>query len=110
VRLDAGGDVRVLSERVVWPNGIGTAPDGGTVYVSDYARQIMLAVPADGGEARAFCRVPSGSPDGLALDAEGGVWVALGDAGAIARFHENGELDRLMPMPAGFVSSLCFGG
>ena len=44
------------------------------------------------------------------MDSEGGVWVALGEAGAIARFHPDGELDEVIAMPAAFVSSLSFGG
>jgi sugar lactone lactonase YvrE len=110
VRLARGGEPRVLSEEVIWPNGIGVAADGTTIYVSDYERRLVLALPAQGGEAEEFCRVPRGSADGLALDAEGGVWVALGDAGAVARFHSDGSLDELTELPAGFVSSLCFGG
>jgi sugar lactone lactonase YvrE len=110
VRLGVDGELRVLSEEVVWPNGIGASPDADTIYISDYARGCVLAVPADGGAAREFCRVPRGSPDGLALDAEGGVWVALGEAGAVARFLPSGELDELTSLPARFVSSVAFGG
>jgi gluconolactonase len=110
VRLGSDGGLSVLNEEVVWPNGIGVSPDGETIYVSDYARGLVLAVPAGGGKARELCRVPRGSPDGLAVDAEGGVWVALGEAGAVARFHPGGALDDVAPLPAAFVSSLSFGG
>jgi gluconolactonase len=110
LRLAANGELTVLSEDVVWPNGIGLAPDGLTIYVSDYARQHVLAVSADGEDARVFCRSPRGSADGLAVDSEGGVWIALGEGGGVARFHPDGELDELIPLPAGFVSSLSFGG
>jgi gluconolactonase len=110
VRLARDGTVTELTGEIIWPNGIGISPDGGTVYVSDYAQQLVLAVPADGGEARVHCRSPSGSVDGLAVDGEGGVWVALGEGGGVARFHPGGELDELIPLPAGFVSSLSFGG
>ena len=105
-----GADVRVLSERVLWPNGIGVAPDGHTVYVSDYANRQVLLTDLDGAEVQEFARMPEGSADGLALDAEGGVWVALGEAGAIARFHADGGLDQVIAVPARFVSSLSFGG
>jgi sugar lactone lactonase YvrE len=108
--LEPGGELRVLSESVLWPNGVGLAPDAETVYLSDYARGVILAVPLSGGDASEFCRVPAGSPDGLAVDAEGGVWVALGDAGAVARFDRDGELDELVEMPAAFVSSISFNG
>jgi sugar lactone lactonase YvrE len=110
VRLDGDGDLSVLTEELVWPNGIGVAPDERTIYVSDYARQIVLAVTADGSEVSEFARSPRGSADGLAVDCEGGVWVALGDGGGVARFHPDGRLDELILLPAKFVSSLSFGG
>jgi sugar lactone lactonase YvrE len=108
--LEPAGELRVLSESVVWPNGVGLAPDTETVYLSDYARRVVLAVPLSGGATHEFCRVSAGSPDGLAVDVEGGVWVALGDAGAVARFDRDGELDALIDVPAGFVSSISFNG
>jgi gluconolactonase len=105
-----GGAVKVLTEDVVWPNGIGVSPDGGTIYLSDYARGAVLALPRQGGEARELLHSPRGSADGLAVDRDGGVWVALGEGGGIARFLADGELDEVATLPASFVSSLCFGG
>jgi sugar lactone lactonase YvrE len=108
--IGAGGEVRLLSEEVLWPNGIGVSPDGVTVYVSDYARRRVLAVPFGGGATEVFATSPRGSADGLALDAEGGVWVALGEGGGVARFDSGGELSEIVDVPAGFVSSISFGG
>jgi len=110
VRMTGDGSPQVLNDDVIWPNGIGISPDGETVYLSDYARKVVFAIPAEGGAAREFCRVTRGSPDGLAIDVRGGVWVALGDAGAVARFSSDGTLEEAISLPAGFVSSLCFGG
>ena len=110
VRLAGDGSLQVLNEQVIWPNGIGVSADGLTIYVSDYARRVVLAIPAQGGEAQELCAVQRGCPDGLAVDAEGGVWVALGDGGAVARWGSDGTLDGVIELPAGFVSSLCFGG
>jgi sugar lactone lactonase YvrE len=110
--LLVGGDgaVEVLSEDVVWPNGIGVSPDGETIYLSDYAQRAVLAVARQGGRTRTFCRSPRGSADGLAVDCEGCVWVALGEGAGVARFHPDGELDEVTTLPASFVSSLSFGG
>lgn len=108
--IDADAEIRILSEDVIWPNGIGFSPDGHTIYLSDYARGVVLAVPAQGGEASEFCASPRGSADGLAVDAEGGVWVALGEGAGIARFLPDGELDGVVDVPVNFVSSLSFGG
>jgi gluconolactonase len=109
VQLGRDGVARVLTEEIIWPNGIGVARDGSTIFVSDYAERIVLAISPDG-HVQEFCRSPHGSADGLALDCDGGVWVALGEGGAIARFHADGRLDEVVPLPASFISSLCFGG
>ena len=69
----------------------------------------MFAVGLGGGE-RELARVPQGSADGLALDCEGGMWVALGEGGGVARFQPDGSLDEVVSLPASFVSSICFGG
>ena len=57
-----------------------------------------------------FARMPKGNPDGLAVDETGGVWVALGSGGGIARFSPQGHLLSILDVPSPFVTSLCFGG
>jgi sugar lactone lactonase YvrE len=52
----------------------------------------------------------SGSADGLAVDAEGGVWIALAEGGGVARFYPDGRLHEVVDLPATLVSSLSFGG
>jgi len=110
LRIGATGDARLLTDQVIWPNGIGVAPDGLTIYLSDYSRACVLALAPDSGRVHEFCHVPRGSADGLAIDAAGGVWVALGQGGGVARFLPDGRLDEIVELPAQFVSSLCFGG
>ena len=52
-----------------------------------------------------------GLPDGLTVDAEGGVWVALAGAGQVRRFRADGLLDLVVEVPgAQIVTSCCFGG
>lgn len=58
VSLSHGAAPRTLAEPVRWSNGIGLSPDGATLYVSDYARQEVLACPAAGGEPRRFAASP----------------------------------------------------
>jgi gluconolactonase len=103
-RIGADGAAPVLEE-IDWPNGIAFAPGGETMYACDYAHGTVL-----NGDGEVFARSPSGSADGLAVDEAGGVWVAMGEAAAIARFAPDGSLDRTVDVPAEFVSSLCFGG
>jgi sugar lactone lactonase YvrE len=114
-RLAAGSrEPEPAAGGVLWANGIGFAPDGATAYGSDYARSCVMAwdVDDDGSlsSPRVFAQMPAGSADGLAVDEEGGVWVATGAAGSLVRFGADGSLDRTLDVPASFVSSLCFGG
>ncbi len=110
LRLAPGQEPLALSERVVWPNGIGLAPDGMTAYVSDYSNGTVLALDLSGGGERVLCSSPRGSADGLAVDEQGGIWVALGEGGGVARFDGSGDLQELIELPAQFVSSISFGG
>jgi sugar lactone lactonase YvrE len=108
-RIDGPGSAESIAEGIDWPNGIGVSPDGELTYVSDTANGVVLVFAAGDTRGSAFATVSSGAVDGLAVDAEGGVWVALGDGG-IARFDADGELDGLAEIGARFASSLCFGG
>src|SRR4051795_12807120 len=51
-----------------------------------------------------------GIPDGLTLDDEGGVWVALYGGSRVHRYDESGQLDAVLKVPAKNVTSCCFGG
>jgi sugar lactone lactonase YvrE len=110
LHLRAPGDAAVLDEAVLWPNGIGLSPGGDRLYMCDYARAHVVTMGIDGGGRATFAESPRGSADGLAVDVEGGVWVALGDAGAVARFDPDGDLAAVVDIPADFVSSISFRG
>jgi gluconolactonase len=108
-RVGEGGEAEMLFAGIPWPNGIGFSPDGESLYVSDYASGQVL-VRRSSGPPEVFAETPSGDADGLAVDAEGGVWVALGSGGGIGRYSPRGRLEEVLDIPADFVSSLCFGG
>lgn len=59
-----------------------------------------------------LARLPAGGgrPAGLAVDASGGVWTALRDGWSVARLAEDGEVDRVLPLPVPGPTGLCFGG
>ena len=111
-RIDGEGRATVLYGGVSLTNGIGFSPDGKRMYHSDSARGLVLVHELDAA-GRATPLTPiriEGSPDGLAVDAEGGVWVALYQAGAVQRYTPDGSPDRRIAFPAKAVTSLCFGG
>jgi len=113
-RIDAEGEAVELYGDISLTNGIGFSPDGAVIYHSDTARSHVVAhdVGADGSctNRRAFATLERGGPDGLAVDVEGGVWVAAYGGGCVSRFHSDGRLDRHFEVPAKEVTSLCFGG
>jgi len=110
LRVVASDRAELISETVLWPNGIGLDPGGERLYVSDFAREHVRAIAAGGEDEGVFCESPRGSADGLAVDADGGVWLALGHGGGVARFEPDGRLDEIVEVPAAFVSSISFGG
>lgn len=109
-RLSPEGGAEPLAGPVLWANGIGLSPDADVLFVSDYAAGEVLAFDPDGGGRRVFARVPAGAPDGLAVDVDGRLWVALGAAGAIAVLSPEGKTARTIDVPADFVSSVAFTG
>jgi gluconolactonase len=113
-RIDASGVATELYGDVSLTNGIGLSPDGRILYHSDTARAHIIASDlSDRGDPesrRVFAETERGAPDGLAVDSEGCVWVALYGGGGVARYRPDGAPDGRIDLPANAVTSLCFGG
>jgi gluconolactonase len=92
---------------VHWPNGCGADEQRDRTYACDYARGIVWV--RDATAVRVFTETPTGDADGLAIDHEGGVWVASPKAGAILRFTPDGVHDRTIELGA-MVTSCAFDG
>ena len=112
-RIDAVDQAAVLYEGVVHANGVSLSPGERTVYHSDTRGNVVLAHElGDDGTARgrrAF-HFPPGAPDGMAFDAQGLLWVASARGGCVARLTPDGEIDRVLDVPAQTVTSVCFAG
>ena len=115
-RIDIDGDVTQIYDGVGLSNGIGFSPDGRRLYHSDSAIQSILVHDLDeNGDVDAssravFARVNGGVPDGLAVDVDGGVWVAVYGGSRVERFAPDGTSDRSITVPAEGVTSLVFAG
>jgi sugar lactone lactonase YvrE len=109
-RLDADGSVSVVLESVTISNGLGWSPDLETAYYVDSPTYRIDAFDADLTGRRAFVEVRDGMPDGLAVDREGGVWVALWGGSAVHRYAPAGTLDAVLELPVTQVTACAFGG
>jgi sugar lactone lactonase YvrE len=116
-RFDPDGTVTRVLDGLTISNGIAWTPDGATAYYVDTGTGRVDAFDYAVGTARLSGRRPvatippeHGQPDGLALDAEGGLWVALWQGGAVHRYTADGRLDAVVEVPARQVTACAFGG
>ena len=106
-RMDAGYRV---------PNGPAFSADGRYLYHSDTARRTVFRFErtADGGIANRTTFIQfaeeDGYPDGMTMDAEGGLWIAHWGVGRVSRFHPDGTLDRAIALPARQTTNVTFAG
>jgi sugar lactone lactonase YvrE len=116
-RLDPGGAVHRVLTSVTISNGLGWSPDGAVMYYADTATGgvDMFGFDAASGTLTGRRRLitvdpAGGSPDGMTVDDEGCLWVALWGGGAVRRYRQDGTLDAEIPLPASYVTSCAFGG
>ncbi|HEY3688547.1 MAG TPA: SMP-30/gluconolactonase/LRE family protein [Streptosporangiaceae bacterium] len=113
-RLDPDGSTRTVLTGVTVSNGLGWSPDGGTAYYVDTPTRRIDAFDysaRDGltGRRPLVAEVP-GRPDGLTVDAEGYLWVALFGGGAVLRYRHDGRLDDRIELPVTQVTACALGG
>lgn len=93
---------------VVWANGCGADEARRRTYACDYATGRVWVRDVDG--LRPFADLDGGEADGLAVDDEGGVWVATGAGGTLARLDpDTGGVVAVLRFD-GFVTSVAFDG
>ena len=115
-RLDPDGSTHVVLEHVTISNGLEWSPDGSRVYYNDTRAQRVDVFDYDRERGlenrRPFVQVPpeNGHPDGLTVDAEGGIWVALNHSGTVRRYTPGGALDAVVEVPPRQVTACTFGG
>ena len=109
---------QALDMPMIVPNGLAFSPDGRRMYLSDsHAKRKCVWVhdydPDDGqpGPGRIFIEsLPSGRPDGAAVDQDGCYWICGNEAGVIYRYTPTGRLDRSLTVPVDRVAMCAFGG
>ena len=116
-RLDPDLSVHRILSGLGISNGIGWSPDGELMYHVDTLAggvDVHRYDPATGlpsGGRRLVDAQPGwGRPDGLAVDADGGIWVAFWDGWAVRRFDSRGELTAVIKLPVARPTRPAFGG
>ena len=99
------------------PNGIGWSPDGRSIYYVDTFAGVLWKADFDVestiiGHSEPFFEMPmdAGLIDGLSVDLEGGVWVAVWGGAAVLRLDPEGRLTTRVSVDAPKVTSCAFGG
>ncbi len=96
VRVDPDGSVHVAAPDMHFPNGSVITPDGRTLIVGETlaGRLTAFDIAADGGlsNRRVWAQVAPRVPDGIALDAEGAIWIANPMAPECARIQHGGAV------------------
>jgi sugar lactone lactonase YvrE len=112
-RLDPDRTVTVVLEGVTISNGLEWSPDGTRAYYVDTPTREISVFDYDGAgelhDRRPFASVDA-MPDGLTVDADGGVWVALYDGRAVQHFGPDGTRGAQVRVPEGRVTACTFGG
>lgn len=116
-RLDIDGRTSEILRDVTVSNGLAWTRDGTTMYYIDSALQRVDAFDADpatgavGSRRVAFpVAAASGIPDGMTIDDDGALWVALWGGGAVHRYTADGRLDTVVELPCMNATSCAFGG
>ncbi|MEW1843759.1 SMP-30/gluconolactonase/LRE family protein [Nonomuraea angiospora] len=87
------GELRQVADDIQFPNGMVITPDDRTLIIAESfaGRLTAFDIDADGGLSNRRIFADGVAPDGICLDAEGAVWVSIGES-AIARVAEGGEI------------------
>jgi D-xylonolactonase len=116
-RLDPDGTLTVADHGYRVTNGPAISPCGRILYHNDTMAGLVLAFDLDAesgalSNRRVFAALGAGEglTDGLAVDAEGHVWVACVTGGSVHRYTPDGRLVGRIPVPSPIVTSVAFGG
>ena len=115
-RLDVAHKVTHVDGGYTVANGPAFSRDGMFLYHTDsHARVVYrFRLHEDGSlsERTVFIEFPAewGSPDGMTVDSDGGLWVAHWGGGRVSRFDERGKWERSIELPASRITSCAFAG
>jgi len=115
LRLDDNGMLSVLDDDLTLSNGLAWTADGRVMFSVDTRRRLIYCRaydPVTGlvGERAIHLELTDGYPDGIAMDEQNHLWVAVWGAGEIRRFAPDGLMVDRVTVPAPHTSSVAFAG
>jgi sugar lactone lactonase YvrE len=111
-RLDAGPAAKEVFAPTGLSNGLGWSPDGRTMYFIDTPADTVHAFDYDLDTGKLGARrvlVEVHHPDGMCVDDDGCLWVALYGGSAVHRYTPDGRLDAVIRLPVTNVTCCAFG-
>jgi sugar lactone lactonase YvrE len=114
-RIEDDGSLTTLDDDLTLSNGLAWSPDGTVLYSVDTLSGVVRARPYDPvtgavGPRSDVLQVEPGSPDGMRIDADGNLWVAIWGRGQVRCFHPDGTLLHVVAVPAPNVTAVAFAG
>lgn len=112
IAVEPDGSARAVADDLWFPNGIAASPDGSTLYVAETrsvpGRLTAFDVAPDGGlsNRRVVASFEGGFPDGIAVDAEGAIWIAFPFGDELVRVTPDGEVDARLSFPSPYAVAL----
>ena len=111
ILVSPDGEARVVADEVWFPNGMIITPDARTLVVGETFAATLTAfdIEADGSltNRRTWASLDGAVPDGICLDAGGGIWVASPVSGEVLRVEEGGAVtDRIKVSTQAFACML----
>jgi sugar lactone lactonase YvrE len=114
--IDLDGVATRLADDILMTNGLGADVSDRFLYHADSNRQVIfrynIAGEASAIEREIFVDTSSygGQPDGLAIAADGSVWVAIAGSAVVVGWDSDGVVLDEIAVPHDLVTSVCFGG
>lgn len=115
LQVEPSGSVRVLRSDVELSNGIVWSPSGDTIYHVDTSPGIVWTADYDVGTGhvgswRVLFKVDDGLPDGMTVDEDGLLWIAIWGRGQVRRYDPTGVLHAVVSVDAPQTSCVTFVG
>jgi gluconolactonase len=109
------GETEVLLDGLLCPNGLAVDETDSVLYLGQSFARTIERVRIDGPrlvrENDIFCEVENGRPDGMALDQEGNLWVAVPASGGVNVYDPAGrQIERIECGEGSLTTNVCFGG